>query len=38
MTDVYHTKSLIYHAAGSFPVQRGVIHFDRCIVSHQFAS
>ena|SRR5450432_3787855 len=38
MTGVYHTKTLIYHAASSFPVQRGVIHFDSCNISHQFAN
>jgi hypothetical protein len=27
MTDVYHTKTLIYHAAGSLLENRGVIHF-----------
>ena len=29
MTGVYHTKTSNYHAAGSFPVERGVIHFDQ---------
>lgn len=38
MTDVYHTRICIYHAAGTFPVERGVIHFDRCKVLVQSAN
>ena len=37
MIDRYHTKTSNCHAAGSFPVTRGVIHFDQCNVLDQFA-
>ncbi len=38
MTNGYHTKTANCHAAGSFPVDHGVIHFDCCNVLAQFAT